>query len=284
MLKETNATIDLTTSAGLTAAHIAALQNRVYTMNELIAVGANIDFSMPNGTTPLYIAAMKGHVHIMTVLLDASANANILMDADEKDGPRPLAQVANNVDAKRLLEEHFKFYPTGIKPYIVKPYQSHRAAVKQLKAHILPELNIMQIVDANAYSVFDAAFNGNSNLITEFIKEGRDINRRLRPSGITPLYIATVSGHLKVVKVLLDAGANAKIDTYNGSVLDAVKRGTQQIHAGIATRLEGHLARYPAGIRINELGRAQTTKPYSKPAPVCSQSPVAKHKHAKKRL
>ncbi|HEV2524402.1 MAG TPA: ankyrin repeat domain-containing protein [Gammaproteobacteria bacterium] len=273
-LKETNANIDVTTPAGATPAHIAAMQDRIYTMNELIAVGANIDIPMGDGATPLYIAAMNGFVNTMTVLLDAGANANVLIDENR----RLLEQVANNVKTKRLLDKHFKYYPTGIKHRVFKPYQSRRAEVKLLESQVLPELETIRDVDK---SVFNAALIGDLDLISAFRTKGVNIDRRLQ-NGITPLYVATVMGHVTVMRIMLDAGANANIVTVNGSILDAAKRGTQQIHVRAEMLLEAHLAKYPRGICTNELERAQTTIPFLKAAPVCSQSLVAKNKRFKK--
>lgn len=60
-----------------------------------------------------------------------------------------------------------------------------------------------------------AAEKGYDNVVTQYIKDGADMNKRTK-EGYSALYMAVVKGHFKVVKTLLASGANPDIRGWSG--------------------------------------------------------------------
>lgn len=60
-------------------------------------------------------------------------------------------------------------------------------------------------------SLFDAAFDGNTAEVKEFISKGADVNTPYEYQGVTPLIIATMKGYQDIVVELLNAGADPDI-------------------------------------------------------------------------
>ncbi len=101
---------------GATPVLIAAQMGRAAAITALKAVGANLDTLANDGVTPIYIAAQNGHAATITALLEAGANVNVKTPWGTalecaKKGKEP-----EHKEVARLLEAHFRQYPSGIKP------------------------------------------------------------------------------------------------------------------------------------------------------------------------
>jgi ankyrin repeat protein len=111
---------------GKTPVYIAAENGHAAAITALHAASANINELMPNGKTPVYIAAENGHTEAITALLDAGADAKNIGFVRGWYGGTPLyiAKRNGHTEVVKLLEMHFKQYPSGIKPVIPSPATS----------------------------------------------------------------------------------------------------------------------------------------------------------------
>jgi ankyrin repeat protein len=67
---------------------------------------------------------------------------------------------------------------------------------------LLPSIHVTPIFLAVRY--------GNLPAVKALLKSGVDVNKRVPPRIGTPLYYAALHGHVSIVALLLDAGANAR--------------------------------------------------------------------------
>ena len=65
-----------------------------------------------------------------------------------------------------------------------------------------------QLGETSNYNLLSAAASGNIKEVQDFIHSGGDINERFGGDGETALHRAATNGHIKVIELLLDAGAN----------------------------------------------------------------------------
>ena len=77
----------------------------------------------------------------------------------------------------------------------------------------------------------DAAWAGDSKMVRFLIDRGADVNARHLEAGSTPLHYAILTGRPAVVNLLLDAGADQRIPYRDGDVAIhlAASRGNLQI-------------------------------------------------------
>lgn len=86
-------------------------------------------------------------------------------------------------------------------------------------------------VDTQGVGLLDEAIvNGNMEFITYLVVEkNMDVNSTKRKSGLTPLIQAACYGNIKLVKLLLDHGADIKIkDKMNLSAIDYARKLQQK--------------------------------------------------------
>lgn len=68
--------------------------------------------------------------------------------------------------------------------------------------------------------LFDYALSGDEYKVRELLRTNADVNMH-DPNGLTPLMVATQKGHIRIVKLLLEAGANPKLTDNRGYTAQA---------------------------------------------------------------
>ena len=63
--------------------------------------------------------------------------------------------------------------------------------------------------------LFDYALSGDEYRVRELLRTNADVNMH-EPNGLTPLMVAAQGGHVRIVKLLLDAGANPRLTDNKG--------------------------------------------------------------------
>jgi ankyrin repeat protein len=167
---------------GWTPLMYAARQNAVDAARALAAAGADLDATDPDGTTALVLAIINGHFDVAQVLLERGANPNV---ADE----RGMAALYAAVDMSTLDETVGRPNP--------KPHASMDAAglVSVLLKHGADPKQTLRA------SVLERAHNdGDPNLA----------------EGATPLMRAAKDADVRVMRLLLDAGADLHARTKTG--------------------------------------------------------------------
>jgi ankyrin repeat protein len=217
------------TDEGETALHVVSRgvydsqEQGVSTVLLLLKRGVDVNALDKKGWTSLHWAAFKGRVKVAQVLLDHVANTKL--ETDEGDTALHLVSRGE--------------------------YDSEEQGVST--ARLLLERG----VDVNARrkdgwtALHWAAFNGRVYDSQEqgvrtallLLERGVDVNARDK-NGWTSLHLAAFNGRVEVTKVLLDHGANAKLETKEGDtalhIMSEVKYDSEERRIGIAQLLLEH--------------------------------------------
>ncbi len=249
----------------------ASGKGNINEVRKLIELGAPVNYTSPNTNngTPLYISAQTNQIEILKLLLTAGADVN----KQNGDGRTPI----------------FTASASGHMGILIKLLATMRVDVN------IPDNN-------GATPLIVASLNGNTKIVTILLGYGGDVNATLngktalhlaieyeypkiveilaaaietdlnRPNnnGATPLIIAVLNGHIEIVKILLDLGADANAKDSNGWTAhdlasetghtDIVKLLKQYI---IAQTFPRHLANQTEKLRVGEvLDKVHVNKPY----------------------
>jgi ankyrin repeat protein len=162
----------------------AARQNAIDAGRVLTSRGAKLDLVDPDGATALVVAIINANYDFAAMLLDAGADPNVV-DKDAAMGPLYAA-----ADMHRLAVGHGRPNP--------KPSGS-------LDAVDLTRKLLEKKADPNA------------KLKAAIMQRQHTIGDSTLAAGATPLMRAAKSGEASIVKLLLDAGADAKATLANGN-------------------------------------------------------------------
>lgn len=166
----------------------------------------NINEAIPNGSTSLLFAAQSGYQGIVNMLLDAGA----LIDQKGNTGFTALMVASQNGHAEvvtSLLHSGAEINAQDSEGFAALHYAAqsgHDAIVHSLLRNgAIPNL-------ANNYkksALYIASFHGRVPVVEELLRS-LPLDAHETDPQLTPLVWATQKGHVKVVRVLLDAGAN----------------------------------------------------------------------------
>jgi ankyrin repeat protein len=159
---------------------------------------------------PLHFAAQQAHLEVAQILVSAGAN----IEAVNHLGDTPLILAVQNVKEAKLA-----FMPI----WTVKDAEEKEAPIAALlleKGANVSYVNPLTGSTAINYTC--------SVLITKLlISAGADVNH-INIDGSFPLHAAAGLGHVKLIKLLLSAGAHAKQTSKLGSALDGAVGGTKE--------------------------------------------------------
>jgi ankyrin repeat protein/mono/diheme cytochrome c family protein len=171
---------------GWTAAMYAARQNSLAALRVLADKGANLNLQDPQGATAMHLAIINLHYDAAALLLDKGADPNI---ADET-GMTALYAVAN-MDTLGWI-------------------QGRPAPALDSNAEYDAAGLVNKLIDHGA--------NPNPRLQKAILKRHHDfLQERILTEGATPLMRAARYGDVKLVRVLLDRGADPRLTTKDGT-------------------------------------------------------------------
>jgi ankyrin repeat protein len=204
--------VDAAHTTKVTALMYAAASDHVDVMKLLIGKGkANLEIKHTNGGTALLEAATGGTINAMKLLIESGAQ----IDSTDDDGVTPLMAIAAQGSA-------------GAQDFIIEALKKI-LSTEELTAHI----NLLSF--SGGSSVMFAAAGGHVEGTKQLLELGAEINaiswskpgysERLQKmieeglvqdedphvDGVTALHVAAQAGHLEVVELLLEAGADVSL-------------------------------------------------------------------------
>jgi ankyrin repeat protein len=232
----------LETEKGETALNLASLgeydseENGVSVVQLLLRRGVDVNAQDKDAWTSLHWAAFKGRVEVAQVLLDHGANAKL--ETEEGETALNLASQGeydseeNGVSVVRLLlgrgvdvnaqdkdawtSLHWAAFKGRVE--VAQVLLDHGANAKLETEEGETALNLA------SQGEYDSEENGVS-VVRLLLGRGVDVNAQDKDAW-TSLHWAALKGMLKVTQVLLDHGANAKLETEKGeTALHLVSRG-----------------------------------------------------------
>jgi ankyrin repeat protein len=197
VLIEHKADIHARTATGFTPLLFAAQQGDQGSVEMLLRAGADVNEATPYGENALQIAAASGHEDLALYLLDHGADPN----AAERNGIAPLHYAIMNglgqvVEGISMVRAHT--------PYLHRPDM-----MKLVKALIAHGTNVNARLAVAAKEMDTGPGYGKILRINQLNVGGGRIN----PQGATPFIMATLSFDPELMRVLLAAGADPKINT-----------------------------------------------------------------------
>ncbi|KAM9420935.1 ankyrin repeat and SOCS box protein 2-like isoform 3-T3 [Salvelinus alpinus] len=201
MLVQAGAKLSPTNMYGITPLFTAAQSGCVETLRFLIKHGADINSEASDGATALYEAAKNGHEDIVKLLLSQNADAN-------KAGKKGLLPL--HIAAQRGTD--------GIVSLLIKATSKsrvNRSGISPL--HLAAECNRDEVLEV----LIEAGYDVNAMLSDDRSKMYEDHRS-------TILYFAVTNGNVEATTMLLEAGANPNLDTFN-TLLVAVRQGSIEL-------------------------------------------------------
>ncbi len=216
----------------------AAEAGDIGSIKELIEAGVDVKAKDENGRTALHKAAEKDHFEIVKLLIEKGADVNIadnggntpLHHAKSKKVAELLLTNGANINAKNEDDETL-LHPLLQSPYeyedLVNLYISKGADVNarnsegftplDLAVDKRPKTTVEALREAGAEhgnplgrELLNMAEKGDLARVKELIKQGANIY--IKDSwGCTPILEAALKGHLEIVKLLIDCGAEVNV-------------------------------------------------------------------------
>lgn len=196
--------------------YFAVLSQDIEQIRALIAKGADVNY-LENGRPILGWAAQNGNAEVVTLLLKSGANPNI---ADTGVGHTPLMRAIETQQAGAILallkakaDPNAKT-PDG-KSCLTMAVESHKPKVVQ--ALIISGANVKEISADGESPALTAAQDGTEEsleIIRMLGKAGAELNAS--NAAYTPLTYAVEQGNTKLVRTLLEAGANPSKPSTSG--------------------------------------------------------------------
>jgi ankyrin repeat protein len=197
---------------GSTGLHWAAYRADLESLEALTGAGADPNRANQFGSTPLLLAAKAPNSALVKVLLDKGADAS--RAAPDGDTPLMAASRAGRTATVELLLQH------GANPNTAEKDGGQTALMMAAYENHLDTARLLLLKGANV--------NGRSADRLELVKDDRQSRTKPRKSreavdidndghresmripigGLTPLLFAVREGHLEMVRLLVDAGAN----------------------------------------------------------------------------
>ena len=217
---------------------LASYNGHAGIIRELLSMpGIDVNLAHDNGMTPLYFAAQGGHAEAVRLLLDVRG---INVNSAAHTGATPLYVAAQNGRVgvvKLLLAAHgIKVnlaQMTGAVPLCIAAQEGQEEVVKLLLD--APNVRIDACKTGGATPLMVAAGYGFFWIVEQLIKRGADVNPAL-DSGTTALSVAARSGHVEVVRVLLQAPA-IEINHTTKAVITALSNACAKGHLDVVTLL-----------------------------------------------
>jgi len=188
---------------GMTPLLFAVRDGNTDMVRLLLELGANLEQTSGNHTTPLLIALLNGQVGLATELLEKGANPNAADDYQR-------AALFAAIDLRNFNHDKYPFmYNDGRDPLDLIKALLAKGANPNLQTDTVPVHGLMQ---------FDGSW--------------------VNFDGQTPFIRAALSGDVKVMRLLLEHGADPNIATAQGSTALMAASGINWIPAQTFTRPE----------------------------------------------
>ena len=171
----------------------------------LLAIGIDPNSYGDNDWLALHHAAAYGHANVVKLLLDAGADRDITTDRGEK--PLHLAAEGGHATVVTFLSAQGAL----LDPLLLFS-SAARGQVEVVKLLLRHYESFQEGKDSLRYLLSTAAKMDQGGIVATLLAAGVDPNER-NQRGWTPLCTAAHSGHLELVRLLLDAGAQLNIPT-----------------------------------------------------------------------
>ena len=201
---------------GVSALMMASAQGHIEVARLLLEQGAKVDMQENDGLSALMLASANGHIEIVKLLLDNRAK----VDMQENNGVSALMMASDrgHIEVARLLLEQgakVDMQANNGEFALLRAIVNGHIEVVRFLLEFGAEADLKVLIDFNVQSKdFDCNTDG---LLIDTVNMAKNINQYLNVSHhnqipFSPLLAACAYGHIEIVKLLLDCGA--QVNTY----------------------------------------------------------------------
>lgn len=221
LLLSAGANIEAKTPSGHTALYIAAKEGALGATQRLLDAGANIATRTNCHRTPLHIAARQSHLEIVQSLLDEGAAVNVR----DENGETPLHLACFNRGNKSLSVVKYLLGRGASVLEAADPDKAegrlppHQAAIAGFKEAV--ELFLDEGFDKNndaggLQMIHYAARSGHVDVLKLLLDRGTRPGSSTRIKGCRPIHFAAYEGHVEIISVLCEFGADVNVESWKG--------------------------------------------------------------------
>ncbi|XP_046527704.1 ankyrin repeat domain-containing protein 29 isoform X3 [Equus quagga] len=190
---------------GTTLLMVASYAGHIDCVKELVLQGADINLQRESGTTALFFAAQQGHNDVVRFLFEFGASTEFRT----KDGGTALL-AASQYGHMRVVETllkhganiHDQLYD-GTAPLWIASQMGHSEVVRVM---LLRGADRDAARNDGTTALLKAANKGYNDVIKELLKFSPTLG--ILKNGTSALHAAVLSGNIKTVRLLLEAGAD----------------------------------------------------------------------------
>ncbi|XP_073878824.1 ankyrin repeat domain-containing protein 29 isoform X13 [Macaca fascicularis] len=200
--------VDCRDSHGTTLLMVAAYAGHIDCVRELVLQGADINLQRESGTTALFFAAQQGHNDVVRFLFGFGASTEFRT----KDGATALFLAAQGgyLDVIRLLlasgAKVNQPRQDGTAPLWIASQMGHSEVVRVM---LLRGAERDAARNDGTTALLKAANKGYNDVIEELLKFSPTLG--ILKNGTSALHAAVLSGNIKTVALLLEAGADPSL-------------------------------------------------------------------------
>ncbi|XP_060029572.1 ankyrin repeat domain-containing protein 29 isoform X3 [Erinaceus europaeus] len=197
--------VDCRDSHGTTLLMVASFAGHIDCVRELVLQGADINLQRESGTTALFFAAQQGHNDVVRFLFEFGASTEFRT----KDGGTALlaaSQYGHMQVVDTLLKHganiHDQLYD-GTAPLWIASQMGHSEVVRVM---LLRGAERDATRNDGTTALLKAANKGYNDVIEELLKFSPTLG--ILKNGTSALHVAVLSGNIRTVALLLEAGAD----------------------------------------------------------------------------
>ncbi|VDM95657.1 unnamed protein product, partial [Thelazia callipaeda] len=217
-----HARVDVFDENGRTALHLAAANGHLELTHLLLTSKAFVNSKSKTGEAPLHLAAQNGRVKVITMLVQDHGAALEAITLDNRTALHFAARYGQLAVAQRLLA--LGANPNarddkGQTPLHLAAENDYPDVVKLFLKMRQNNRAVLTAIDLNGFTCAHiAAMKGSLAVVKELmmIDKAMVIQAKTKTMEATTLHMAASGGHDKIVKILLDNGANAEDENAHG--------------------------------------------------------------------
>ncbi|CAG9537301.1 unnamed protein product [Cercopithifilaria johnstoni] len=222
ILLQHHARIDVFDENGQTALHLAAANGHLKLTHLLLTSKAFVNSKSKTGEAPLHLAAQNGHVKVVSVLVEDHGALLEAVTLDNQTALHFAARYGQLAVAQKLLT--LGANPNarddkGQTPIHLAAENNYPDVVKLFLKMRQNNRAMLTAIDLNGFTCAHiAAIKGSYAVVKELmmIDKAMVIQAKTKTMEATTLHMAATGGHSKIVKILLENGANAEDENAHG--------------------------------------------------------------------